>query len=225
MEARLNELKLDLEDVIRLQSIAQRETIKGKLAIWKSEMEQELEKIMKQGSNTEDVQRQSNSSTKPKLFTKKITTYGWDQSEKFIKIYVSGLKGVQDIPKENVTIIYDGHHHMLMIKNLNNANHQLTLPKLLHSVENESVRIKKDEVVIMLKKTNPTKWDTLSEKEKKEIEEKVKPPSSFDKDQDPGKGIMDMMKKMYDEGDDDFKRTMAKAWTESRDNQIPGFGK
>ena len=38
-----------------------------------------------------------------------------------------------------------------------------------------------------------------------------------EKDADPSASIMNMMKKMYDEGDDDMKRTIAKAWTESRD--------
>lgn len=35
---------------------------------------------------------------------------------------------------------------------------------------------------------------------------------------------MNLMKKMYDEGDDDMKRTIAKAWTESREKQGPGMG-
>ena len=39
---------------------------------------------------------------------------------------------------------------------------------------------------------------------------------------DPSQGLMDMMKKMYEEGDDELKRTIAKAWTESRDKQM-GF--
>lgn len=31
-----------------------------------------------------------------------------------------------------------------------------------------------------------------------------------------------MMKKMYEEGDDDMKRTIAKAWTESQDKKAGG---
>ena len=34
---------------------------------------------------------------------------------------------------------------------------------------------------------------------------------------DPNAGLMDMMKQMYDDGDDEMKRTIAKAWTESRE--------
>ena len=32
---------------------------------------------------------------------------------------------------------------------------------------------------------------------------------------DPSAGLMNMMKQMYEEGDDEMKRTIAKAWTES----------
>ncbi|KAL2930656.1 Calcyclin-binding protein, partial [Bienertia sinuspersici] len=36
------------------------------------------------------------------------------------------------------------------------------------------------------------------------------------KEKDPMAGIMDLMKNMYEEGDEDMKRTIAKAWTDAR---------
>ena len=39
---------------------------------------------------------------------------------------------------------------------------------------------------------------------------------------DPSAGLMDMMKKMYQEGDDEMKRTIAKAWTEGQDKKGMG---
>lgn len=221
MEGNLNELALDLEELKRFEAQAQREGTRAKLAIWRSQLEQEMQALrQKQAQVTEGTQAKVTSSPpKSKLFTKKITTYAWDQSDKFLKIFVSNLKGVQNIPSENVSVTFDGHHYILNVNNLNNSNHQLVLPKLLHEVSETSCKIKTDEVVMMLRKTSPKKWDTLSEKEKKEKEEKDQPPK-MDKNDDPSKGIMDMMKKMYDEGDDDMKRTIAKAWTESRDKQM-----
>ncbi len=44
----------------------------------------------------------------------------------------------------------------------------------------------------------------------------------LDKDEDPSAGIMKMMKQMYDDGDDEMKRTISKAWTESREKQASG---
>lgn len=43
----------------------------------------------------------------------------------------------------------------------------------------------------------------------------------FDKEEDPGASLMTLMKQMYDDGDDDMKRTIAKAWTEARDKKTP----
>ena len=43
-----------------------------------------------------------------------------------------------------------------------------------------------------------------------------------DKDKDPSESLMDLMKKMYDEGDDEMTRTIAKAWTGSREKQAAG---
>ena len=34
---------------------------------------------------------------------------------------------------------------------------------------------------------------------------------------------MDLMRKMYNEGDDDMKRTIAKAWTESQEKRTKGL--
>jgi len=36
------------------------------------------------------------------------------------------------------------------------------------------------------------------------------------------KGLMSMMKKMYEEGDDEMKRTISKAFTESREKSLKG---
>lgn len=44
----------------------------------------------------------------------------------------------------------------------------------------------------------------------------------YDPDKDPNEGIMDLMRKMYNEGDDDMKRTIAKAWTESQERRATG---
>lgn len=39
---------------------------------------------------------------------------------------------------------------------------------------------------------------------------------------DPGDGIMSMLRNLYDEGDDDMKRTLAKAWTEVQEKRKKG---
>ena len=42
--------------------------------------------------------------------------------------------------------------------------------------------------------------------------------------EDPSGQLMNMMKRMYDEGDDTMKRTIAEAWTKSRDKSAAAGG-
>ncbi len=41
-------------------------------------------------------------------------------------------------------------------------------------------------------------------------------------DEDPSASLMKMMKQMYDEGDDEMKRTIKKAWCESQEKKRGG---
>lgn len=43
-----------------------------------------------------------------------------------------------------------------------------------------------------------------------------------DENAEPGDGLMNMLKKIYSEGDDEMKRTINKAWTESQDKKSKG---
>jgi len=58
----------------------------------------------------------------------------------------------------------------------------------------------------------------------KTIKKADKKPPKMDDKKDPGDSLMTMMKQMYDEGDDEMKRTIAKAWTESREKMNTGGG-
>ena len=44
-------------------------------------------------------------------------------------------------------------------------------------------------------------------------------PPKMDKDEDPGGSLMNLMKQMYQDGDDEMKRTIAKAWHESQEKR------
>lgn len=70
-------------------------------------------------------------------------------------------------------------------------------------------------VVLFLKKQEVgVTWPYVTAKE-----EKIKSSPKMDENQDPGESMISMLKNMYDSGDDEMKRTIAKAWTESRDKK------
>ena len=47
-------------------------------------------------------------------------------------------------------------------------------------------------------------------------------PAKPEPGEDPGAGLMQLMKKMYDDGDDEMKRTIKKAWFESQEKKNKG---
>jgi calcyclin binding protein len=91
---------------------------------------------------------------------------------------------------------------------------RLTVSPLKKIVPGESrYTIKGKTITVILKKKKSNTWTKLKKtpssiKKSKPGEDKTK--------EDPSAGLMDMMRKMYEEGDDDMKRTMQKAWWEAQ---------
>lgn len=52
---------------------------------------------------------------------------------------------------------------------------------------------------------------------------RAKPPKT-DKSEDPGASLMSLMKHMYQTGDDELKRNIAKAWHESQEKRVKEGG-
>lgn len=159
-----------------------------------------------------------------------ITKYSWDQSDKLVKIYID-LPGVQENPG-CVDVKYGKDNIEMYVRNLDNKFYSFTV-KLHSSISSEecSHKAKKDMIVISLKKANDlSKWPRLSHKDSP-----LKKPSTGSEVsanmnnfadmgtsgmKDPMAGIQDLMKKMYEEGDDEMKRTIAKAWTEAQNKNM-----
>lgn len=73
-------------------------------------------------------------------------------------------------------------------------------------------------LILTLPKIKEEHWADLLRTEKKEI--KSTPKLDENNMSDPSAGIMELMKQMYEDGDDNMKRTIAKAWYESREKNM-----
>jgi len=104
-------------------------------------------------------------STKRPLIT--LKNYAWDQSDKFVKIYLTNLSGVQSLPADQLSLTSQNNQHVLHIQDLKGKDYQFTTPKLLNDIEKVHFKQKEDMVLLMYKKVSPgVKWDCLTEKEK-----------------------------------------------------------
>lgn len=231
-----SELRKDAEELRSFLSAAQRQRVKDVLTVELRKLETEItQKLEVEVAQMEAEQKtldgagdnQNHSLKTAKSQNKKptvdITNYAWDQSEKFMKIYAT-VPGVETVAKEQVTCSFHLRSFKLRCENVGEKNYTCEVNHLMEEIvpEESYFKIKSNTVLIMLKKKVSGKtWPYVTQTEKK-IKDKDKPKPSIDKDADPNESLMSMMRQMYDEGDDEMKRTIAKAWTESREKQKTG---
>lgn len=205
-------------ETVRLLTLANRSNNKDLL----NKEKERLEKVISEIKPVEVVE-------KPKVLpTVTITNYAWDQSEKFVKIYLSNLKGIKSLDSDSIKLLSENNQYSVEIKNLNGKNYQYSVPKLLHEVDTFTCKVKDDMLLLMMKKNKAINWQYLTLRElKQKTEDNMSSTASAmgdDKSDDPQASIMNMMKKMYDEGDDEMKKTIAKAWTDARNkNDLGGM--
>nr|CAD7447826.1 unnamed protein product [Timema bartmani] len=109
-----------------------------------------------------------------------------------------------------------GRSVVLHVNGLDNKNYTLPITNLLEEINKDQSywKVKTDNVTVFLAKKNiGSKWTHMTCSEKKALDSKL--PKMDGAGEDPSGGLMDMMKHMYETGDDEMKRTIAKAWTET----------
>ncbi|CAH3103922.1 hypothetical protein pdam_00014500 [Pocillopora damicornis] len=206
---KVQELKETRDEIQNILSTATRARVKKILQDELERVEREIE--------TEEKRAAKPTVKKPHVTLTKITSYAWDQSPKFVKIYIN-LPEVETLPEENISSKFTSKSMELKVLGLKGKNYHFQIINLLHPIlpESSSVKVKSGRVTLLLKKDKDESWSCLTVTENlKNMKEQPK----VDDKKDPGEGIMDLMRKMYDEGDDEMKRTIAKAWTESREKQ------
>jgi calcyclin binding protein len=135
-----------------------------------------------------------------------ITDFAWDQGEyssTTVTVYVElpGVGGVKDAVKCDFTAgSFD-----LTVCGLDGKSYRLFRDNLDKDINPSTSKfiVKRDKVVVKLAKAKQEFWSNLTSKkskEKKESEQK-----------DPSAGLMDMMKDMYNDGDENMKRIIGEA--------------
>ncbi|XP_022822967.1 calcyclin-binding protein [Spodoptera litura] len=223
-EAKMKELRSDIEELNELLKQAKRKRAQDLLSL-------EIRKLETEWLNLKESAQSSQAGTspapstaatsQPKRYQIKLNGYGWDQSDKYIKVFVT-LKDVQSLPKEQVYCKLTDKSMELHVENLDNKDYLLVINKLLDSinVEESHWKQKTDMVVIFLAKARPNiKWSHMTELEKKfedQRNSKLKPATPDMDKADPQESIMSLMKNMYETGDDEMKRMISKAWYEGQ---------
>nr|CAB3474303.1 unnamed protein product [Digitaria exilis] len=199
------ELRLELDELRQLEGLAKRPRVQSLLA---NEIRNVEAKLAKATAPVPEPQAAASAPpARPGLNYVTLGSFSWDQDTDKIRIYVF-LEGVE---QEKVETDFKPMSVDIKLHDVKGKNYRCAIPKLNKEIVPEKckVLVKPSKVVITLCKASKGNWVDLYYKE-----DKFKP--SMDKEKDPMSGIMDLMKNMYEEGDEDMKRTIAKAWSDAR---------
>jgi len=231
LELEISSAREDIKEIKLLLEMAKRPKIEGLLTVELRKIETKLSEMLEalEKQNIADNKNDTTPlpTTTPKCYDVPYKSYSWDQSDKFVKFYLTNLKNVHELPQP------DGFENSFLVRsvkfrvcNLAGKNHVFDIKELAYDIDADKshYKVKSDMVVIFLAKAKVGQnWSHVTAAEKAKADKKNDVPKMDDDGGDPSKGLMNMMKKMYDEGDDEMKKTIAKAWTESQ-NKGPGAG-
>lgn len=213
---------MDVEEFNSLLKQAHRQRIKDVLLLEIRRLQTEEAKLL------EEIKNASVNSTAPvnntqKCYEVKLNNYGWDQTRTTVKIYIT-LKDVQQLSKEAIICNFTEKSLDLRVLGLDNKNYRLSINNLCAeiNVEKSNYKVKTDMIVVSLFKVVAKDWSHVTLVEKMIKEAKAPSVPDLGEDNDPGAGLINLMKKMYQDGDDEIKKTIAKAWTESQEKQRNG---
>jgi len=215
-------IRKDIDELKGLIELAKSERVKSFLSI-------ELRRWETKLANQMESEKKSNTASAPSVPTKtvaqtsrsydvQIKNYSWEESDLFVKVYLTGLDGAKDLDKEAFEFNVETTSIFFKINNMKGKNMIFNIKETSGKINTEKsyYKAKSDMVVIFLKKEDANvKWVHLKKIDKETSDKPKFTPKVEDNNADPSAGLMNMMKQMYAEGDDDMKRTIAKAWTES----------
>ena len=176
----------------------------------KSEKERRDKERQQSGSNVAKESAPS-ISTAGGILLVPIAKYAWDQSEKFVSIYVD-FPGVGSFSGECVSSDFVEHGFKVSVKPPSAGSvHQIAVSNLNQSTTPEKCKVvvKADRFVIKLKKSEVgLEWDALDDSDRKRKEARDKRVQHGDLK---GASTMQLIQDMYENADEEGKRSLAEA--------------
>lgn len=144
-------------------------------------------------------------------------------NSQFVTVYVP-LPGVGSIAKDNIKCTFTSSSFDLVVNDLNGKSYRLFKDNLEKDIDAEKSKrvVKADKIIVKLSKVKGEYgsydfWSKLVDTKKR----KTGKDGSREKD-DPQKSIMQLMKDMYDDGDDNMRKTIGEAMMKQRSGELDG---
>mmetsp|Transcript_32064 Transcript_32064/g.31785 ORF Transcript_32064/g.31785 Transcript_32064/m.31785 type:complete len:218 (-) Transcript_32064:35-688(-) len=217
MDSRRLELQQDIAELDKLISQSARQSVQARLLMFRAELQTELDSLAPPPPKvtTEEV-KIDGPEPKDNLVYKPIERFAWDQEGKDVKIYVTSLGDLRGA-KDKVTMTHTPESVDVKIVNLDGLNYRLRFPRLHKPIASCRISYKSSGFSLTMKKKEDGHWDSLEFKAPIVGKAAEKDPEEDSKD--PGASLMKMMQDLYQNGDEDMKRTIAEAWSKAQEKK------
>jgi hypothetical protein len=163
----------------RERDVLDNEITKEKQRIAREEKKAQAEAVQQQQQQQQQKDEAAQSGEAPPaapIAYGKVASYSWDQSEKFVSIYIS-WKGIGSLPAGAVTHEFLSTSFQVQIRDEGQGSKELSIPNLCHPVDTEKSKVvtKADRIVLKLKKQNlGTEWSDITDTADKKKAERDK---------------------------------------------------
>lgn len=223
MVQEVQELRMDLQELQEFHSKALRPSVKSYLQLEVSRLTQKISELDK--PKADDCKDES---VAPKRYITELNTYAWDQSDKFVKIFIT-LDGIQTVENAEQNVVAEINEKSLIvtIRNFKDKDYSFTVNNLLQEivVDKSYRKVKTDMIAIYLKKAiEGHNWShlTATARQLKDMKDQMYKEDPSKDPSDPTNSLMGLMKKMYETGTPEIKQTIAKAWQEGEEKRRRG---
>ena len=136
---------------------------------------------------------------------------------------MNGLDGIGKHSKQNIDCEFTESSIDLRVLDFNSKNFRLKINPLNGPIDafTSKMKVKSNSIVLELKKAKSKWWDDVKEKKNKFSTDAKK---KDEEGKDPSAGLMDLMKELYQSGDDDMKRTIAESWQKAQKDKLGSSG-
>ena len=137
----------------------------------------------------------------------------WEDRTSSVKIMLF-CDGVGSPPKEDIAVQFEPSSVVVEVRNLRGVTYRFARELKADIVPAKSKwTLSSNRVNLIVAKEKAEPWSSFERQKEPRM-------PKLDKNEDPNVGLMKMMKQMYDEGDDDMKRTIAQAYTEANEKKM-----
>ena len=142
---------------------------------------------------------------------KAIEKWAWDQTETHVRIYITSLPNLKSHAKDKIVLEHTNTSASVAVHDIDGVNYKIKFPKFEHEIKSCRLSLKSNGFGLTMEKSEEKKnWAEL------EYKRPIFERSEKDKrDKNVHEQFFDMMKSIYDNGDEQAKESVGIPWMQA----------